>query len=468
MVFTSTLFIFLFLPVTLLCYFGAGVFRKISLQNIVLLAASLVFYAWSGVQYTFLLLACTVVNYIAGRLIDSSLNHRKLYLVLGIVFNILVLGIFKYFNFFVSVWEDIVHIWNPEYSAGMPMIPLPIGISFFTFQILSYLIDVYRKNVKAQKNIIYLGLYIMLFPQLIAGPIVRYIDVEWEIRNRKSSLDMVYEGIIRFMIGFAKKVILSNTMGYVADAIFAQETYTNTIFSWIGIIAYALQIYLDFSAYSDMAIGLGKIFGFHFLENFNYPYISKSIQEFWRRWHISLSSWFRDYVYIPLGGSRAGTAKTYRNLIIVFLLTGFWHGASWNFIIWGAWYGVFLIIERIGLKQILNKIPSLFSHLYTMVIVLIGWVFFRAEDLGQAIAYLKSMFSMNFREGITLGMMELFHAQTIVYFVIAVIVCIPFKKVIQKFDKKHAIRDVSAFAVFVLAIGYLVVSGYNPFIYFRF
>ncbi len=468
MVFTSVIFIFLFLPITLICYYFACLTHKIWLQNVVLLAASLIFYSWSGVQYTLLLLVSTVVNYIVGILIDNSADKRKLFLITGVLFNVIVLGIFKYFNFFVSVVEDIVHVWNPEYSAGMPTIPLPIGISFFTFQILSYLIDVYRKNVKAQKNIVYLALYIMLFPQLIAGPIVRYIDVEREIKTRKFSLDMVYEGIIRFMVGFAKKVILSNTNGSIADAIFSQEIYTNTAFSWIGIIAYALQIYLDFSAYSDMAIGLGKMFGFHFLENFDYPYISQSIQEFWRRWHISLSSWFRDYVYIPLGGSRAGTAKTYRNLIIVFLLTGFWHGASWNFIVWGAWYGIFLILERIGLKKILEKLPKLFRHLYTLAVVLIGWVFFRADNLKQAFAYLKSMFVFNFIDGKNVELFELFNTQTLVYCGIAILACMPIGKILCKVDKHNLMRDVCAFAVFVLAIGYLVVSGYNPFIYFRF
>lgn len=468
MVFTSAIFIFVFLPITLLLYYLTCTTRKICFQNIVLLVASLVFYSWGGVQYTFLLVASTVVNYILGILIDGAINKRKCLLIVGVLFNVIVLGIFKYFNFFVSVWEDIIHIWNPNYSVGAPIIPLPIGISFFTFQILSYLIDVYRKNVKVQKNVIYLGLYIMLFPQLIAGPIVRYIDVEREIKTRKFSLDMVYEGIIRFMIGFSKKVILSNTTGSIADAIFAQEAYINTAFSWIGIIAYALQIYLDFSAYSDMAIGLGKMFGFHFLENFNYPYISQSIQEFWRRWHISLSSWFRDYVYIPLGGNRKGTIKTYRNLIIVFLLTGFWHGASWNFIIWGAWYGVFLILERIGLIKILEKLPRLVRHVYALLIILIGWVFFRAEDLGQAFAYLKSMFLFNFSEGRSWEIFELFNTQTLVYSGIAIIACLPMAQLLNKLDKHHIVRDVCVLAAFVLAIGYLIVSGYNPFIYFRF
>lgn len=343
MVFVSPIFIFAFLPLTLICYGVAEFTKKTWIKNITLLFFSLGFYAWGGVSYLFLLLLSIAVNYMFGRLLEGE-RHRKDILILSVIYNVGILFIFKYFNFFMSMVQAAADFMHIGFAAELPEIALPIGISFFTFQIMSYVFDVYQRRVEVQKNIFSLALYIMLFPQLIAGPIVRYIDVNKEIKKRHTDLDMVHDGLIRFMIGFTKKIFLANNMGHAADAIFCNVSEVNTPYAWLGAVCYALQIYMDFSAYSDMAIGLGKLFGFHFLENFNYPYLSASIKEFWRRWHISLSSWFRDYVYIPLGGNRNGIWNTYRNLLIIFVLTGFWHGASWTFVIWGLFHGFFFDI----------------------------------------------------------------------------------------------------------------------------
>ena len=336
MLFTTPIFLFIFLPLTLFLYFIVEKKNK----NLVLFIMSIIFYSWGGAKYLILILTLIVINYFSGIYIDKqkeNKKNKKIIFIATILIDIGVLVFFKYLNFFLSNLIRALGLINIDIEEKIHLanIALPIGISFFTFQILSYIIDVYKGNVKVQRNIINFGLYIMLFPQLIAGPIVRYIDIEKQLDERKVTYEKFYSGIKRFIIGFAKKVLLSNLTGYVADLIFNNSVYhSNMIFAWIGAICYALQIYHDFSGYSDMAIGLGKMFGFDFLENFNYPYISKSIKEFWRRWHISLSGWFRDYVYIPLGGNRKGKLKTYRNLLIVFFITGFWHGASWNFIVW--------------------------------------------------------------------------------------------------------------------------------------
>ena len=338
MVFSSVLFLFGFLPIVLFVYF----LSHPRYRNLVLLLASLFFYAWGEPKNVLLMLASIAVNYSLGLLIESKSKGRKLFLILSLVFNLGMLFYFKYLNFAADIWAGIT-----GHSLGIKDIALPIGISFFTFQIMSYVIDVYRENVPAQKSIIDLALYISLFPQLIAGPIVRYVDVEAQIKHRECSWAKAYDGATRFMIGFAKKVLIADQLAVLVDLVFdrAGVGYHSIAGHWIGAVAYALQIYYDFSGYSDMAIGLGKLFGFDFLENFNYPYISRSIQEFWRRWHISLSTWFRDYLYIPLGGSRKGTVRTYINLIIVFLATGIWHGASFNFVVWGLYYAVFLVLE---------------------------------------------------------------------------------------------------------------------------
>lgn len=354
-------------------------------------------------------------------------------------------------------------------TVSLNQIALPIGISFFTFQIMSYVIDVYRGTVPPQKSLAKLALYISLFPQLIAGPIVRYSDVAAQIDERNVTLGGIYTGAVRFMIGLSKKVLLSNQMAAIADAAFIQSD-PPALLAWMGAVAYALQIYFDFSGYSDMAIGLGKLFGFDFLENFNYPYISSSVKEFWRRWHISLSSWFRDYLYIPLGGSHCSREKTYRNLLIVFSMTGLWHGASWNFVVWGLWHGAFLILERVLGNRF--RMPKWLGHIYTMLVVLIGWVFFRADTLGQAAVYLRSM-AGNPLEGALYSLSHL-DREKVFFFALSLIFCLPAGKWINsrlgETSRSFAqtARDTALAAVFFVTILYVVSSGFNPFIYFRF
>ncbi|MGN0514346.1 MAG: MBOAT family O-acyltransferase [Lachnospiraceae bacterium] len=459
MVFSSAIFLFAFLPILLLVYFLID--RK--LRNIVLLIASLVFYAWGEPKNVFLMLLSITVNYFLGLLIERFEKGAKFFLVISIVYNLGMLFVFKYLNFTVDIINSVA-----KTSIDIAPIVLPIGISFFTFQIMSYVIDVYWHNVKAQKNIINLALYISLFPQLIAGPIVRYIDVNEQITERKTDWNKIYEGFLRFTIGFAKKILIADQLSTLADAVFAGN-YPSILGHWIGIIAYSLQIFFDFSGYSDMAIGLGKVFGFDFLENFNYPYISKSIKEFWRRWHISLSSWFRDYVYIPLGGSRKGKVRTYINLTIVFFLTGLWHGASYNFIVWGLFYVVFLIIERLGFDKVLEKMPAVLQHIYALIIILIGWVFFRAENLTAALDYIKYMFIPSGNDVANFNL--IMNGQYWFCIAAGIFFSVPHKKLSGIKDSSvigNTVYNIFAIAVFVIAICYMVGSGFSPFLYFRF
>ena len=470
MVFSSIVFIYFFLPLVLFLYFLAEKTGLTWLKNTTLLLASLAFYAWGGQKYLIMLLILCGINYICGILIERS-NHRKLFLILGLGLDLLVLVFYKYLNFLVGNIESAVHaLGNTDFSMGIPAIAMPIGISFFTFQIMSYLVDVYRKDVPAQKNPAWLTLYVMMFPQLIAGPIVRYSDIDREIASRRTALQDVEIGIKRFIVGFAKKVFLANCMGSMADTVFAANGTTNTVYAWLGICAYALQIYFDFSAYSDMAIGLGRVFGFHFNENFNYPYISKSIQEFWRRWHISLSSWFRDYVYIPLGGNRKGTGRTYFNLFMVFLLTGIWHGAAWQFILWGLFHGAFMLIERIGFSKILKKLPGFVCHIYTLAVVLVAWVFFRADNLTIALQYIKTMFSFNFTDFINIPVLSKISNMFILFGVISVLASTPlFKKLGKtKLASNTLLMNCGYLLLFFLSVIYLAGLSYNPFIYFKF
>lgn len=409
------------------------------------------------------MLISILANYIFGILIQKSVPLQKLLLILSIIFNISILFIFKYLNFSVSILNQFTHS-----NIKVPQISLPVGISFFTFQIMSYVIDVYKKDIKAQTNIVKLALYISFFPQLIAGPIVRYIDIEKQINDRDSTLDGVYEGIRRFVIGFSKKILIADQLSYLVDPVFS-NIYPSILCYWVGIIAYTLQIYFDFSGYSDMAIGLGKVFGFDFLENFNYPYISKSIQEFWRRWHISLSSWFRDYVYYSTGGSRVGTLRTYINLFIVFFLTGLWHGASFNFIVWGLYYAIFLVIERLGFKRVLAKLPGFIQHIYAIIIVMIGWIFFKADNLGCAIQYIKNMFVPAGNDLVTFQVMM--NLQYWFCLLLGIICSIPITKKINLIRNSKigaTIIDALTIIVFIIAICYMVGSGYSPFLYFRF
>ena len=468
MVFSSTLFLFIFLPLVLLIYYMIPQ-KYVMAKNVELLIASLLFYAWGERIYVGLMIISICVNYIFGLLLElfETRKKRLAVLVVSIVFNLGMLFFFKYINFFTN--------------NAFPSIVLPIGISFFTFQIMSYTIDVYWGNVKTQRNIFNLGLYISLFPQLIAGPIVRYIDVEREIQHRTYTVDSVYRGVTRFTMGLAKKVVISNTVALLADTIFSfPATGISAATAWLGAIAYTLQIYFDFSGYSDMAIGMGKMLGFNFLENFNYPYISSSVQEFWRRWHMSLSTWFKDYLYIPLGGNRKGKVRTYINLIIVFACTGFWHGAAWNFLVWGLYHGFFQILERLGLRKILDKIPRVFGHIYTILVFIIGWVLFRAESLKYAWDYVKTMFSFG-KWGWLNAVAQLDGdtypgTYTLAILVLGIILSLPIvptlaKKIENSRGGETAITIVRGVGMIIL-LGYSILcltgSDYNPFIYFRF
>lgn len=475
MVFSSLSFLIFFLPVVLIFYYGIPQHLRKG-RNTMLLLASLLFYACSGVRYLALILFTIALDYLCGLI--CGLHHkrysfgiRRFGVVLAAAGSLGLLGYFKYAGFFTSNLN----------ALGLPIpildIALPIGISFYTFQGLSYVIDVYRGNAPVQRNPVAVALYISLFPQLVAGPIVRYAEIAGEIDGRNESLSEFAAGFTRFCFGLGKKMLLANPMGEIADDIFAFPAAALPAgLAWAGALAYTFQIYFDFSAYSDMAIGLGRMFGFHFSENFNYPYIAKSVTEFWRRWHISLSGWFRDYVYIPLGGNRCGRWKHIRNLAIVWLLTGLWHGAAWNYVFWGLWYLVFLLGEKFLWGEHLEHLPTPFQWLYTMLIVVIGWVFFRASDMGTAITYLRSM----------LGMGSGIQASSAVYYLLeywpewlcAAAACLPIRRYLQSALERcsNHISDQlllwwpKAASLILLAVSYMkLVSGsFNPFIYFQF
>lgn len=469
MVFSSMIFLWLFLPIVLVLYF----ISNNKFKNIILLISSLIFYAWGEPKYIILMIISVLINYVYGILIDKYRKYDKKILFLAIITNLGLLGYFKYFNFFSS---NINKVFGRE-MLELKEIILPIGISFYTFQILSYVIDLYRKEIKVQKNILNLALYVSFFPQLIAGPIVKYKDVEEEINERSVNLELFASGVRKFVYGLGKKVILSNTLALITDTIYLNDISSlNTPVVWLAALTYTLQIYFDFSGYSDMAIGLGRMFGFHFPENFNLPYISESITEFWRRWHISLSTWFKQYLYIPLGGNRKGKLRTYINLFIVFFATGLWHGASFNFIAWGLYYGIFLIIERIFLKKILDKNKfKLINNLYVMLIVIIGWVLFRANGLRHALEIIKLMFSFDFSKTYIL-LPTFINLKTIGIIVISILLCGPTQKMFNKLKNKEKIKKVYEnrleFIVIIFILTFsifeLVASSYNPFIYFRF
>lgn len=475
MLFSSLIFIFTFLPIVLILYFT--LFRKnILARNILLLLASLFFYAWGEPGFVLIMLLSIVGNYLFGIIIAKKSNGggSKCILILNIIFNLGILFIFKYLNFtlynIAKIFGDI-----PQTN-----IILPIGISFFTFQAMSYVIDVYRGTVSVQKNLFYVALYISFFPQLIAGPIVRYSTIEEQIQERSVTFDDFSEGVRRFLIGFSKKIILANNFALVADSAFsvAGENSLSVAFAWLGSIAYTLQIFCDFSAYSDMAIGLGRMFGFRFMENFDYPYISASVSEFWRRWHISLGMWFRDYVYIPLGGSRVKN-KLYlvRNLFVVWILTGIWHGANWTFIIWGMMYFCLLTFEKLSgiTKRIKSNLGKLAYGIFTFFCVNFGWVLFRAENVSQAFIYIKSMFGLGnnaFFDNLALQYLN----ENICFFVIGIIYSIgAFKYLRTKFAQSSKLNSLTEWTgtlvyigLFLISISYLVMGAYNPFIYFNF
>ncbi|WP_417608920.1 MBOAT family O-acyltransferase [Owenweeksia hongkongensis] len=470
MVFSSPIFLFLFLPLVFAVYFLAP--KK--LRNVALLVFSLIFYSWGEGRLVILLLLSALTDFYCGRIIHYG--YRKIGLTISLIFNLAILGYFKYLNF---TFENLSRIAQSlGFAEGtipdVAGVALPIGISFFTFQTMSYTIDVYRGNVKADNNLLNFATYVCLFPQLVAGPIVRYSDISHQLNLRIISSDKFADGCERFIIGLAKKVLIANSFAAIADDIFKQNLQDlSTPYAWLGILAYTFQIYFDFSGYSDMAIGLGKMLGFDFPENFNYPYISKSIREFWRRWHISLSTWFRDYVYISLGGNRKGNVHTYINLLIVFFVTGLWHGASWNFVIWGLFHGFFMIIERMGLGKTLSKIPVILQRLYTLVIVIVGWVFFRAETLSEALIYVKTMFIYNSGNSALSNYLSFFHINLHTLFAVffAVLFSTPFYPKAEKFFTRKKLswfRPIALLLLFVTTIIYLGAGTYNPFIYFKF
>ena len=470
MVFSSTIFIFAFLPITLLLYYLAFKIFTVRIANIILLLASAVFYAWGGLEYFINLVIIIVLTFYLTRLMMKYEKWKKAIFILILVVDCGNLLYFKYFNFFIENIRTLFGGLGIDILSDVALVVLPIGISFYTFQILSYVIDVYLGKVKVQKSVLNFALYVMMFPQLVAGPIVRYEHICNEIERRTIRLSEIETGIKRFIIGFAKKVFLANILGGMADTVFGMTGSVNSLYAWFGAICYTLQIYFDFSAYSDMAIGMGQALGFHFNENFNLPYIAQSIQEFWRRWHISLSTWFRDYVYIPLGGNRRGNYRTYFNLTVVFLLTGFWHGAAWQFVIWGIYHGFFSLIERLGFKKVLEKLPRALRHIYTMVVVVIGWVFFRADNLGQAFLYLGNMFRFDFSEfrvwDVIHKMDALFVICLIAALVFSVTKCEFMKKI--RFWNNETFERVRYLLLWTVSVLYLVGISYNPFIYFKF
>ena len=421
------------------------------------------FYAWGEPTFIFIMLFSILMNYFIGRMIDKK-HSKKFYLNIGLVGNLLLLIYFKYFSFLAVTIAELF-----SFKLSIPDVVLPIGISFFTFQAISYLVDLYKKEIKVQKNPLNLALYISFFPQLIAGPIVRYHDIEKQITERKVLQSDFLIGIRRFIIGFSKKILIANTFAKIADEIFAlPETEFTTHLILFAMVSYTIQIYFDFSGYSDMAIGLGRMFGFKFLENFNYPYVSRSIKEFWQRWHISLSTFLKDYLYIPLGGSRVSKLATYRNLVIVFLLCGLWHGAGWTFIIWGLYFGVFLILERLFLGEILKKLPKFISWFYSITVVMFGWLIFRAENLGQFLSMLEALFA-----GAKNPVYKKYAKDTFIILMlfIAFIGATPlFQKKIWQ-SKRIGVQflmDIFLIACFVISVSFLASGTYNPFIYFRF
>ena len=495
MLFSEPVFLFLCLPLLLALYFAPGLGR---FRNWILLLFSLFFYAWGEKFFVFMLIGSAIFNWAMGLWIDRDKKAggtAKLAIWVALGGNLGLLAVFKYADFFIEVLNTLL---SPLGIAPLPLphIRLPIGISFFTFQAISYVLDVYRGEVGAQRSLALVTLYKALFPQLIAGPIVRYVDVVKEIEKREIPRDMFAMGVQRFILGLGKKMIFANTCALVADQIFGNPgaspamagvpaEHLNAALAWLGIIAYSLQIYFDFSGYSDMAIGLGYMLGFRFLENFNYPYISQTITEFWRRWHISLSTWFRDYLYIPLGGNRGSALKTYRNLIIVFFLCGLWHGANWTFIIWGLYHGMFLIIERIGLSKMLAAMWRPLRHGYALLVVLIGWLFFRVETMAQAGVFLKAMIGLGTGDGSQYRVGQFVDQEVIVVMILAVIGSTPIwptlgawyeTKVKSLTGSRASWSEVVGHAgrlamlMVILAIASLLVAAgsYNPFIYFRF
>ncbi len=470
LLFSSLTFFLIFLPLVFLLY-RVLPFKG---QNALLLIASLLFYAWGEPKYIFLMLISITINYISGLVIarcEKRSANAKIALAVSVIINLLLLGYFKYYTF---VADTLHSVFNNEILPPLNIL-LPIGISFYTFQAMSYIIELYRSSISVQKSWFRLALYISFFPQLIAGPIVQYSVVEKNLSKRSITHSQTVYGIKRFIYGFSKKVILANAFAAKADEVFAlAPADMSTALAWLAAIYYALQIYYDFSGYSDMAIGLGYMFGFSFPENFNYPYISKTITEFWRRWHISLSSWFKEYLYIPLGGNRKGQARTLINLFIVFLATGIWHGASMQFLFWGIYYGIILLLERLFLKNILKKIPAVFGHLYSLVLIMVGWVIFRAPGLNSGLAIIKNMFIPT-DGNIAYPVLRYIDARMVVLIIIGILLSGVVQSLFSNYkealfsQKENSVLQVAVLLSLCFVCLMLLVSNtYNPFIYFRF
>lgn len=472
MVFSSTAFLFAFMPVTLALYFikffGKNKRKETAKKNFILLVSSLIFYAWGEPVYVLLMMLSIVFNYFIGLDIEQNKGSKgkmKLILIFGIAFNVFALGFFKYSGFVV---DSINSIFGLDIKFNAPN--LPIGISFYTFQIISYIVDVYR-GVKAQKKLVPFACYVTMFPQLIAGPIVQYGDIEKQLNRRVISREKFTAGILIFIRGLGKKVLFANTIGNFSTQISAIElSDLSVVTAWLGIICYTLQIYFDFSGYSDMAIGLGKMLGFDFIQNFRFPYAAKSITDFWRKWHISLSSWFRDYIYIPMGGNRVGVARHIFNILFVWTLTGLWHGAAWNFIAWGGFYGILLLVEKYLLKNVLERIPLFLRHIGTMIVVMIGWVLFSKEDFTSAFEYIKILFGMG---------KAAFYDSTAGYYLSSswfsiLVMSLSsfglFTKIprVKNYHVNIIAMIIGYTTVFIICVAYLVSETYNPFLYFRF
>ena len=465
MIFSSLTFLFAYLPLTLAIYFLA----PLRWRNLILLVVSLFFYGWGEPIYITIMFLSILIDYSHGLLVEKHRSNDKkarYFVAQSIVFNLLLLGFFKYWDFFAANLSLIHGINIPQFG-----IPLPIGISFFTFQTMSYTVDVYRKDAPVQRNIINFGAFVTMFPQLIAGPIVKYKTVAAELNQRDHTFENFALGARRFCIGLAKKVLLANSIGALWDTQLAAAQTSgglSVVGAWLGLFAFGFQIYFDFSGYSDMAIGLGRIFGFRFNENFDYPYLSSSVTEFWRRWHMSLTSWFREYLYIPLGGNRGGTSKTLRNILIVWFCTGFWHGASWNFILWGLYFAAWLIIEKYALRGVLNKTPKALKHLYTILVVFIGWGLFAMDDLSICGQYLKTCFGRGALWSAADGYTLRSYAITFVILIIAstTLGVRVWNRLSEKTQK--ILTPVLMALGLIICTAYLVDGSYNPFLYFRF
>lgn len=465
MVFSEPVFMFLFLPITLLIYYAVP-FRY---KNAVLFLTGLLFYSWGEPVYVFIMILSTLIDYFAGRVMaefDDNERIRKLALLISVVMNLSLLGIFKYSGFFIDSVNSIfgASLYNPN-------LPLPIGISFFTFQSMSYTIDLYRRNITVQKSFVKFSAFVSMFPQIVAGPIVLYDDVAKELEERKINFEDISEGISIFICGLCKKVLIANSVGELWTDIKAMDYSSLPLATaWLGIIAFTLQIYFDFSGYSDMAVGLGKMLGFHFPKNFDYPYNSKTVSEFWRRWHMTLGGWFKSYVYFPLGGSRNGKAKTIRNLFIVWFLTGLWHGASWNFIIWGLYYGIILILEKFVFSSATKKLPDFVTRIYTLIAVVIGWVIFEITSPIDELGFIGAMFGFggSLFDGFTLNVLHNYSVILIVAAITATGLPLKLWKKFVSNKKLDGVCITGEIAGMAACIAYLVDASYNPFLYFNF